>query len=77
MVAPSSPGDAYGLMRSAIEDDDPVIFTETLPLYWTQGEIDFKPAPLGKARIGREGSDVTIISYAIGAEIAAVIHQEL
>ena len=67
VVAPSTPGDAYGLMRSAIEDDDPVMFIETLPLYWTQGEVDFKRVPLGKARIGREGSDVTIISYAIGA----------
>src|SRR3546814_20222810 len=39
VVAPSNPNDAYGLMRSAIEDDDPAIFIENLPSYWTTGSI--------------------------------------
>jgi pyruvate dehydrogenase E1 component beta subunit len=65
VVAPSNPSDAYGLMRAAIDDEDPVLYIENLPAYWTSGE----PAqsgyrvPLGKARIVAEGSDVTIVSY--------------
>jgi pyruvate/2-oxoglutarate/acetoin dehydrogenase E1 component len=65
VVAPSNPADAYGLMRAAIEDEDPVLFIENLPSYWSQGPAA-EPGlrvPLGKARIGREGADVTIISY--------------
>lgn len=67
VVAPSNPGDAYGLLRSAIEDDDPVLFIEGITMYWTPGEVELKPIPLGKARVAQEGSDVTIISYATGA----------
>lgn len=65
VVIPSNPADAKGLMLSAINDPDPVIFVETLRAYWTPGEVaeDQGPIPLGKAKIMREGSDVTIISY--------------
>lgn len=65
VVAPSNPADAYGLMRAAILDPDPVLYIENLPAYWTPGEAP--PAghvvPLGKARVAKEGSDVTIVSY--------------
>lgn len=66
VVAPSSPQDAYGLMRSAIDDPDPVLFIENLPTYWYAAEA---PQPghrveIGKANILSEGSDVTIIAYA-------------
>ncbi len=65
VVAPSNPADAYGLMRAAIDDPDPVIFIENLPCYWMQGPAC--PAghvvPLGKAQIVREGKDITIVSY--------------
>lgn len=73
VVAPSNPSDAYGLMRSAIEDDDPVIFIENLPTYWTPGPVVTEHVPLGKAKVVREGSDVTVISYAavFGAAAAA------
>lgn len=64
VVAPSNPADAYGLLRSAIEDDDPVIFIENLPGYWNVGPVDRERVPLGKAKVAREGGDVTIISYA-------------
>nr|WP_087575488.1 alpha-ketoacid dehydrogenase subunit beta [Sphingomonas sp. CDS-1] len=77
VVAPSNPADAYGLMLSAIEDDDPVMFIESLPLYWTPGEVDFKPVPLGKAKVSREGTDVTIISYATGAVHALAAAEQL
>jgi pyruvate dehydrogenase E1 component beta subunit len=65
VVAPSSPADAYGLMLSAIEDDDPVLFIENMPTYWTPGPAPERGVkiPLGKASILREGSDVTLISY--------------
>ena len=65
VVAPSNPADAYGLMRSAIDDPDPVLYIENLPAYWTPGEAPASgyKVPLGKARIAATGSDVTIISY--------------
>lgn len=68
VVAPSTPDDAYGLLRSAIEDPDPVLFIENLPTYRTPvpGVLpgsDFR-VPLGKAAVQREGTDVTVISYA-------------
>ncbi len=66
VVAPSTPMDAYGLLRAAIDDPDPVLFIETMPLYWTPGERPTSDhrVPIGKARIAVEGSDVTIITYA-------------
>ncbi|MFT4054512.1 MAG: alpha-ketoacid dehydrogenase subunit beta [Novosphingobium sp.] len=77
VVAPSNAADAYGLMRSAIEDDDPVLFIEPMTLYWTQAEVDFQKIPLGKARIVREGTDVTIVSYATGAAHSAAAAAKL
>lgn len=73
VVAPSTPDDAYGLMRAAIEDDDPVMFIENMPTYWTPGPVTFQPIPLGKARIAREGTDVTIIAHSlmVGYSLAA------
>jgi len=66
VVTPSSPKDAYGLMRSAIDDPDPVLFIENLPTYWTPAEAADKDyrVPIGKANVLNEGSDVTIIAYA-------------
>jgi len=65
VVAPSSPADAYGLMRSAIEDPDPVMFIEHMPSYWVPGAAPERGSfiPLGKASVLREGSDVTLIGY--------------
>lgn len=65
VVAPSNPADAYGLLLSCIFDDDPCIFIENLPLYFVPGEppVPGERVPLGKARIVRQGSDVTVISY--------------
>ena len=70
VVAPSTPEDAKGLMLSAIADPDPVMFIECSRAYGTQAPVpaDLKPIPLGQARITREGSDLTIVSY---SEIAA------
>jgi acetoin:2,6-dichlorophenolindophenol oxidoreductase subunit beta len=73
VVAPSNPDDAYGLMRSAIEDNDPVIFIENLPSYWTPGPVTGHHVPLGKLRVAREGSDITIVAHSmmVGVSIAA------
>jgi pyruvate dehydrogenase E1 component beta subunit len=65
VVAPSNPSDAYGLLRSAIDDPDPVLFVENIFAYWTPGEPFEKGArvPLGKARVAASGGDLTIVSY--------------
>ncbi|MDQ7041508.1 MAG: pyruvate dehydrogenase complex E1 component subunit beta [Rhodothermus sp.] len=77
VVAPSNPDDAKGLLKSAIRDDDPVIFLESELMYSMRGEVNEDPEyliPLGKARIAREGEDVTIVahskSYWIAMEVA-------
>ena len=65
VVAPSNAADAYGLMRAAIDDPDPVLFIENLPSYWTPSapaDAGYR-VPLGKAKVVAEGTDVTIVSY--------------
>jgi pyruvate dehydrogenase E1 component beta subunit len=65
VVIPSTPADAYGLMLSAINDPDPVIFIETLPALFTPGPAPerHKMIPIGKANVVRTGRDVTVIAY--------------
>ncbi|VWX50196.1 alpha-ketoacid dehydrogenase subunit beta [Novosphingobium sp. 9U] len=76
VVAPSSPNSAYALLRSAIEDPDPVIFIENLPTYFAPGSVTPEKFPLGKAFVEREGTDVTIISYAaIMTNVRAAVEQ--
>lgn len=79
VVIPSNPADAKGLMLAAIADPDPVIFVETLRAYWVAGDVpvDQGPIPLGKAKVTRDGSDVTIISYADIANRALVAAEML
>src|SRR3954454_10820601 len=62
IVAPAIPSDAKGLLRSAIRDDNPVLFFEHKRLYGVSGDVDGELVPLGVARVAREGSDVTIVS---------------
>ena len=59
------PYDAKGLMKSAIRDDDPICFMESEMLYGHKGEVPEEEylVPLGKAKVRREGTDVTIVSY--------------
>jgi pyruvate/2-oxoglutarate/acetoin dehydrogenase E1 component len=66
VVRPSTPADAKGLLKSAIRDDNPVIFIESETLYAVKGEVPDDPEftiPLGEAVVRREGTDVTIIAY--------------
>jgi pyruvate/2-oxoglutarate/acetoin dehydrogenase E1 component len=62
IVAPATPADAKGLLLSAIEDDNPVLFFEHKRLYGLEGEVDGTPVPLGRAAVVREGRDVTIVT---------------
>jgi len=66
VVIPSNAQDAYGLLRSAIDDPDPVLVVENMPIYWTPTDKPEKGhrVPIGKARIAAEGKDITILSYA-------------
>lgn len=65
VVVPSNPYDAKGLLKSAIRDDDPVIFMESEQMYGDKGEVPEEEytIPLGQADIKREGTDVTIVSF--------------
>jgi len=65
VVAPSTPYDAKGLLKSAIRDDDPVIFFEGETLYGSKGEVpdDEYTIPLGVGDIKRPGTDVTVIAW--------------
>ena len=65
VIVPSNPYDAKGLLKSAIRDDDPVIFMESEQMYGDKGEVPEGEytLPIGVADIKREGSDVTIVSF--------------
>jgi len=65
VMAPSSPSDAKGMLKTAIRDPDPVFFLENLALYNTKGEVPEGEytVPLGKADVKRQGTDVTLISH--------------
>ncbi|MFT6851377.1 MAG: pyruvate dehydrogenase E1 component beta subunit [Sphingobacteriales bacterium] len=65
VVVPSNPYDAKGLLKSAIRNEDPVIFMESEMMYGDKGEVPEEEylIPIGKADIKRAGSDVTIVSF--------------
>jgi pyruvate dehydrogenase E1 component beta subunit len=80
VVAPYTAADAKGLLKSAIRDPNPVIFLENEILYGHSFEvpqIDDFLVPIGKARIAREGRDVTIVSFSIGMVYALKAAAEL
>jgi pyruvate/2-oxoglutarate/acetoin dehydrogenase E1 component len=64
VVMPSTAADAGGLLASAIEDENPVVFIENKTLYFKREEVEdeIEPVPLGRARVLREGDDVTIVA---------------
>ncbi len=65
VIVPSNPYDAKGLLKSAIRDDDPVIFMESEQMYGDKGEVPDEEylLPIGVADIKRQGNDVTIVSF--------------
>ncbi len=79
VVSVSNPYDAKGLLKSAIRDDNPVIFMESEVMYGDKGEIPEEEylIPLGEARIAREGTDVTIVSFNKMMKVALEAAEEL
>jgi pyruvate dehydrogenase E1 component beta subunit len=82
VVVPATPYDAKGLLKSAIRDNDPVMFLENTMLYGDKGEVpeDDYLVPLGKADVKREGTDLTIVSYGraviLSLAVANTLQQE-
>jgi len=83
VIAPYSAADAKGLLKAAIQSEDPVVFLENELLYGQSFDVpklDDYTLPIGKARVVREGRDVTLVSYSIGVgvslEAAALLAEE-
>lgn len=82
VVVPATPYDAKGLLLSAIEDDNLVIFSEDKTLYGMKGEVpeEYYTVPIGKAAIKREGKDLTIVTIGkmlyVGLEVADILEKD-
>jgi pyruvate dehydrogenase E1 component beta subunit len=83
VIAPATCADAKGMMKTAIRDDDPVLVMESETLYNVKGEVPEDPeflVPFGKARVAREGTDATIVSWSrlvhVSLEAAALLEKE-
>jgi 2-oxoisovalerate dehydrogenase E1 component beta subunit len=72
VVAPATPGDAYGLLTAAIRDPDPVIFLEPKSRYWMRQDVELPlpPMALDRARVVREGTDATLVAYGPAVHVA-------
>ena len=79
VVVPSNPADAKGLLKSAIRDNDPVIFMESEQMYGDKGEIPEGEylIPIGKADVVRKGKDVTLVSFGKIMKVANAAAEEL
>jgi pyruvate dehydrogenase E1 component beta subunit len=79
VVAPSTAYDAKGLLKSAIRDDDPVIFFEGETLYGSKGEVPEGEyvVPIGVADVKREGTDVTIVAWSKMVQVATKAAEQL
>jgi pyruvate dehydrogenase E1 component beta subunit len=79
VVAPTTPADARGLLKTSIRDDDPVFFVENLVLYNARGEVpdgDYT-TPIGLARVAREGRDLTIVAHSYTVQRALRVADRL
>ena len=79
VVTPSTPADAKGLLKSAIRDEDPIVFLESEKMYGDKGEIPEGEylTPIGVADIKRKGTDVTIVSFGKIMKVAHKAAEEL
>jgi pyruvate dehydrogenase E1 component beta subunit len=79
VVSPSNPYDAKGLLKSAIRDDDPVIFMESEQMYGDKGMVPEEEylIPIGRAEVKREGKSVTLVSYNKMMKITLAAAEEL
>jgi pyruvate dehydrogenase E1 component beta subunit len=80
VVAPATPADAKGLLKTAIRGKDPVMFLESAALYGMKGEVpddvDFT-VPFGESRVARDGKDVTIVSYSRMLQLSLIVADKL
>lgn len=79
VIAPATPHDAKGLLKSAIRDQNPVMFIEAQLLYATKGEVPEGEytIPIGQAEVKRQGRDVTIVAYSKMLLLALEVAEEL
>ena len=79
VAVPATPYDALGLLRSAFEDNNPIIYAEHALLYGLSGEVpdEWYTIPFGQADVKREGTDVTIVAYGRMVHVALKAAQEL
>ena len=80
VVAPATPADAKGLLKAAVRDDDPVMVIENLPIYKQKGEVPEDPdhlTPIGRARVAREGADLTIVAHSYATVRALTVAEQL
>jgi pyruvate dehydrogenase E1 component beta subunit len=80
VVAPATPADVYGMLKTAIRDDNPVIFTENPGLYTIKGQVpdDLEyTVPFGKAQILKEGKDLSLIGYSRMTQVNLAVAEEL
>lgn len=79
VVAPATPEDAKGLLKSAIRSDDPVMFIEHATLYQWRGEVPDGDhlVPIGQSKLQRPGTDVTLISYSKGLQLSIQAAEQL
>ena len=80
VVAPGTPYDAKGLLKSAIRSDDPIMFIEHATMYQTRGEVPVDEdytIPIGKSIVQRTGSDVTIVTYSKGLDLSTKAADQL
>ena len=80
VVAPSIPDDGKGLLKTAIRDDDPVVFLESELMYGMTDEVSESPdytIPIGSARVAREGDDVTIVAHSKSYHVALDAAEQL
>ncbi|TDD57607.1 alpha-ketoacid dehydrogenase subunit beta [Kribbella antibiotica] len=79
-VVPATPADAYGLLVTAIRDDDPVVFFAPAPALGVREDVDFAalaPVPLGVGRVARAGDDVTVVALGHLLHDALAVADEL
>lgn len=80
VVAPATPADAKGMLKTALRGKDPVMFLESAALYGMKGEVPDDPdftVPFGKSRVAREGKDVTIVSFGKMLQLSLKVAGEL
>jgi pyruvate dehydrogenase E1 component beta subunit len=80
VVAPATPADAKGMLKTAIRGRDPVIFLESAALYGMKGEVPDDPdftVPFGVSRVAREGSDVTIVSFGRMLQLSLIAAEKM